>query len=555
MFMDETLINQLVALIREKPEAFQKVVKERPDLVRPVMLMVRGEQARQFTVDGYKAYYYCIFNRELPKHAEEWVVAFFEEWNSDKKPRGLMVKGFRGSSKSTVTSSLGTFISSHFPSRSGMIVQKNDDDAKGMAAFIADIFEFNPGHKACFPNIVPDKERGWGVESGYHLNNIAVDHGKWVQMCMEDHGRDPSIIVASAKSGAVGKHPSGWLLLDDIHDYKNVSSKAEMAHVVNTVKSDILPTLIRSGQQPMVLWAYTPWDEEDAYAQMERSGMFRKVSTPAFRVDPGGPDVFDGKSGYYAWPEVMGEKELTNWRNTLGTREFERMLMCSLENARSGRIMFYQFDNNLISYDWPMVGGVDPTNVEKPVGLDGQRSHFALAYVARIPQGGAVIVDGVLTQCSQLEAENYILQAQTKFPYYRYTAVENVGGGAGFIQSIRRNSKLRIVASDLSPMDLDTKKVRDKKSRIEKEIGPWLENGTIRISDAQTPFLDALRRGLNQFYDLPKTDYAFDAWDAVYHAVKMMPEVLTIAPIGDRLPGTRKVKKNNSPLRGMGAYA
>ena len=553
--MDETLINQLVQLMREHPEAYQKVAREKPELVRPVMLMVRGEQARQFTADGYKAYYYCLFNRELPKHTYPWVEAFFEEWNSDKKPRGLMVKGFRGSSKSTVTASLGTFITSHFPVRSGMIVQKNDDDAKGMAAFVADVFEFNPGQRACFPNIVPDKERGWGVESGYHINNTAVDHGKWVQMQMEDHGRDPSIIVASAKSGAVGKHPSGWLLLDDIHDYKNVSSKAEMAHVVNTVKSDILPTLIRSGQQPMVLWAYTPWDEEDAYAQMERAGMFRKVSTPAFREDAEGPDAFDGKRGFLAWPEVMGVKELENWRNTLGTREFERMLMCSLENARSGRIMHYSFSSELISYDWPMVGGVDPTNVEKPVGSDGQRSHFALAYVARIPQGGAVIMDGVLTQCSQLEAENYILQAQTRFPFYRYTAVENVGGGAGFIQAVRRNSKLRIVASDLSPMDLDTKKVRDKKSRIEKEIGPWLENGTVRISDAATPFLDALRRGLNQFYDLPKTDYAFDAWDAVYHALKMMPEVLTIAPIGAELPRTRKGKKNNSPLRGIGAYA
>ena len=218
-------IEELAELMKTHPKEVREVLLSNPDLFRPVMLMVRAEEARQFDFDGYRAYYWCIFDRELPKHTWPWIAAFFEEWGANKSPRGLMVKGFRGSTKSTVTATLGTFITSHFPSRSGMIVQKNDNDAAGMAAFVADMFEFNPGQRACFPNIRPDKERGWGVESGYHINNTDEPHDRWVQLCMQDHGRDPSVIVASAKSGAVGKHPSGWLLLDDIHDYKNVSSK------------------------------------------------------------------------------------------------------------------------------------------------------------------------------------------------------------------------------------------------------------------------------------------------------------------------------------------
>ena len=146
------------------------------------------------------------------------------------------------------------------------------------------------------------------------------------------------------------------------------------------------------------------------------------------------------------------------------------------------------------------------------------------------------------------------MDAQSRYPHWKYTAVENVGGGAGFIQSIRRNNKIRIVASDLAPMDIETRRPRNKKARLEKELGPWLENGTIRISNARTPFLDALRRGCEQFFDLPKEDYAFDAWDAVYHAVKMMPEVLVIPSIGEQLPTRYKKVRAASPLAGLSGY-
>lgn len=549
-----TELEELAQLIRQYPDALRQLMRDAPEKVRPVLLMVKAVEAREFTLDGFKAYYWCLFDRELPKHAEAWVEAFFEEWHSGKDPRGLMVKAFRGATKSTVLAVLCTFITSHHPVRSGLIVQKNENDAKDMASFIADIFEFNAGQKACFPNIIPDKPRGWGVDSGYHLNNTNHEHDQWVQLCMQDHARDPSIIVASVSSGAIGKHPSGWLLLDDIHDFKNTESKAEMAKVVNTVKADILPTLVRKGNKPFVLWAYTPWDEKDAYSVVEKSGMFRMVSTPAFTKDANGQDSFDGEAGYYTWKDLLDEDKLKAWRTTLGIREFRRMFMCSLEGANSGSLVYYPYDFTLVSPDWPMVGGVDPTNVDKPVGEGGERSHFALAFLARIPNGGAVITDGVLRQCSQLEAEAHILDAQSRYPHWKYTAVENVGGGAGFIQSIRRNNKIRIVASDLAPMDIETKRPRNKKARLEKELGPWLENGTIRISNARTPFLDALRRGCEQFFDLPKEDYAFDAWDAVYHAVKMMPEVLVIPSIGEQLPTRYKKVRAASPLAGLSGY-
>ena len=58
----------------------------------------------------------------------------------------------------------------------------------------------------------------------------------------------------------------------------------------------------------------------------------------------------------------------------------------------------------------------------------------------------------------------------------------------------------------------------------------WFEDGTVRISSADTPFLNALRRLFDKFYDLdPKHDSSFDAFDAVFHALRNMPDVLVKA--------------------------
>ena len=69
----------------------------------------------------------------------------------------------------------------------------------------------------------------------------------------------------------------------------------------------------------------------------------------------------------------------------------------------------------------------------------------------------------------------------------------------------------------------------------------WFEDGTVRISSADTPFLNALRRVFDKFYDLdPKHDPAFDAFDAVYHALRNMPEVTVKSTFDEKKPVVKR---------------
>jgi phage terminase large subunit-like protein len=112
--------------------------------------------------------------------------------------------------------------------------------------------------------------------------------------------------------------------------------------------------------------------------------------------------------------------------------------------------------------------------------------------------------------------------------------VEDVGKSDDFIQVVTRNPNLRI-----NPKPPGRLK---KEKRLEQTLGPWLENGAIRISDAETPFLTELRNELDN-YPLHSHD---DAMDALYYAMRNMPEVLTL-PINEEIPiiGSRNNKLNN----------
>jgi hypothetical protein len=106
-----------------------------------------------------------------------------------------------------------------------------------------------------------------------------------------------------------------------------------------------------------------------------------------------------------------------------------------------------------------------------------------------------------------------------------------------------RNPGLRII-----PMHSGR---RSKNARLEIELSPWLENGFIRVSDADTPFLIALRAALDS-YPFHDED---DTLDSLYYAARGMPDVLVMPKAGDELPeyGREKTKMVN-PMIAFGRH-
>jgi phage terminase large subunit-like protein len=125
------------------------------------------------------------------------------------------------------------------------------------------------------------------------------------------------------------------------------------------------------------------------------------------------------------------------------------------------------------------------------------------------------------------------------FRGHTLTVVEGDGKGEEFIQTIRRNPGLRILA-------LKTGGKR-KSARLEKGLQPALASGQVKISDANTPFLNALRKELA---DYPHSRHD-DTMDAVYWALRGMPDVLVGEKVFDELPDKNYKKKSVNPFNSL----
>lgn len=512
-----------------------------PELLAPIKAQVnqarlefRATLARElFTPEGFGHFFWCTFGYELAPYAQKiWVPEIFA---AHKDNTGVLLEAFRGGGKSIVGSGLDAFIIGHNPKGSILVVAANDTAANKITAMLADIIEYLPGWKTVFPNIVPDKERGWGAQ-GYQVKDTSIAYDKWVEMTVQDHGRDPSFVGFGVESSSIpGMHPTNVLHVDDIHDDKNTSSPRELEAVLRAVRKNILPTMSRPGKKPFMQFQYTPWVDGDAYQEMESTGYFRHIKTPLYTEvsegDAGAVD-YDGKWVRFAdWPEFINPAFADTWKTILKDKvTFTLMMLLDREGAIKKRVFkYYPYRNELINMNWPMVTGADYASVIMPSrGVSGDLSHFSLAQVLKTPEAVAVIAGGIVEQCTQLEAEEYALNAQRLYRGYLNMVVEMDGKGAEFYQLIARHPQMKVI-----PKWTGGKK---KPDRLYKTMSGWFDVGKVRVSDADTKFLRLFRSFLEKFPNLDRHAPEWDVADSVYYALLGMPDVLQMPVMENELP-------------------
>ena len=255
--------------------------------------------------------------------------------------------------------------------------------------------------------------------------------------------------------------------------------------------------------------------------------------------------MFLGERITLTWPEVFPievVQEHYDMDLTPGKVEFARMYLLDLTKTQNKVFIWQSYPGEKTKGDWPVMVGVDYAGtMDERRNREGRNDYFAMAYVMKLPDGGAVVYDGLRTHCTQAEAEVYVTAAQAQFPHHLAAVIEGDGKGEEFIQVLRRNPTLKLI-----PMKTGGK---GKGPRFEYQLQPWLASGRVRISDAKTPFLDALRKELSD-YPYGKND---DCIDAVYWALRGMPDVLTMPSSRDELPPLYRKKKVNpfANLRGQ----
>jgi hypothetical protein len=466
---------------------------------------------------GFEVFYRLVFGRELPRHAkEEWLPAIYQ---AKREGKGTVIEAFRGSSKTTtLTIAWVAFQVGHHPHKSNLLLQVGDHIARDNAQQIADIILYNQGWKRVFPHVEPDRKAGWS-STGYEVMRTDMDYADWRRLCTREKGKDPTFVGLGYRSRAViGKHPTGVLLVDDIHDENNTRSARELETVRKIVMGTIIPTVTPGTWQVFV---GTPWTDNDVLAYLKSTGRYISVRTPIMRDqesgigDQGSGD--DGKDSQSAisniqssipvWPERFPIEEIEKLRKTIGEVEFARMFLLDLK-AASGvhlrREWLGAYPRKKIDPGWPVVMGVDYASTADQL-VDGRRDYFAVAIGRALPGGaGIVLVDGFRGQISQGEAEAKLKGLARVFPTTQLIGVEAVGKGEEFFHLMLRTSRLPVRA--VRPGR------QSKGERFERGMAPLFEFNRAWVADIDTDFLTAFRE---EWVRWPYGEHD-DTLDAVY---------------------------------------
>ncbi len=487
---------------------------------------------------GFATFYRMLFRRDLPLHAFAWVRRLYA---AREQGKGFVIEAFRGSSKTTsISVAFLAFRIGLFPQDSFLVLQATVAAARATCVQVADLIVNNAGWHLAFPHVVRDKEVGWSMAHGYEVKRDDMPYTDWRQLCAETKGRDRTFIGLGYRSShIVGLHPTGMLLADDIHNENNTRSVKEMDKAVAIITSNILPTLNPNSWKVFI---GTPWRQGDVLQYLKATETYTSVSTPIYTetdrpiVGAHGNAPSDSEGGLQAaptdgysssvvspppepaqpdpwlsreltWPERFPIHVIENYRQMLGEREFARMYLLDLSAAEGINLKaewLQKVDSSAIQPTWPVVMGVDYASTADKQ-RDNDLDYFAVAIGRAQPSGsGIILIDGYRGHLSHAEAQDKLLELVAFYPNTEVIGIESVGKGEEFYQSLSSHPSLPIV--EMNPGG------KGKGPRFQKALGPMFERGWARISNIESPFMQAFRR---EWLRWPWGDHD-DTLDATY---------------------------------------
>ncbi|MCL5428930.1 MAG: hypothetical protein M1347_03880 [Chloroflexi bacterium] len=235
------------------------------------------------------------------------------------------------------------------------------------------------------------------------------------------------------------------------------------------------------------------------------------IASPSSHDQPIVPDVgrgtLDVSNVELTWPERFPIPVIENYRQMLGEREFARMYLLDLSAAEGINLKaewLQKVDSSMIQPAWPVVMGVDYASTADKQ-RDNDRDYFAVAIGRAQPSGsGIILIDGFRGHLSHAEAQDKLLELVAFYPNTEVIGIESVGKGEEFYQSLSSHPSLPIV--EMNPGG------KGKGPRFQKALGPMFERGWARISNIESPFMQAFRR---EWLRWPWGDHD-DTLDATY---------------------------------------
>lgn len=462
------------------------------------------------SVEGFCAWYECKFKRPVPPVIEyvwapEYITAFNEH-------TGVLVEGHRGSGKSTFLITWVEYLTGKRPLGSSQLIRINGQQAGEADEAISATIEYSPAWAMCFPNVVPDKSKGWSISGRFvmDMNIVCEDksgYGKWIQMCVADHLAEPSFLCSGITSrDFIGKHPSNGQYYDDLHDEGNTRSAREMQEIADIIEKNIVPTWTRPENRPVLGVACTLWNPNDGYHALLRTGVFKhiktpicvKVSDPTIQVGEERVEVswvkkyepfdFEFDQYYPMWDKYGAETiAMLKRQNPV---YFNLMYMCDLDSIK-GKVLkeewLHVFPMEKINPSWAVYFGIDFASSEDKL-KDKKRDFFALSVLVALPWGGSVLIDGFREHLEFFEAVERVKAFATRYPTLVTVGVEKWGSGEKFKEALLYSSRLNVV-----PFPFDGAPVHSKGQRYQFELAPMFVDGRLWISDSPVQFIQQFK--------------------------------------------------------------
>lgn len=498
-------LTKFVELTKTDPEKAKELLLANPKVLKQLQdLNKRYRAAEKVSAEGFKIFYKAIYKRELPEVCIPIVNEFVWAYENRK---GVMEECWRGFGKSTLLLAWVAYVTGARPVGSSTFIRINEKAAQKSGGTIAEIIETNPGWKEIFPHVVPDKDAGWSAENGYHVKDEQYiskhSYNEWLQLCFADHTSEPSIACGGVTSGIViGTHPSNGCWIDDLHDENNTRSVAEMAEVVAVLKGNIISTWFGRGGSPAIGVACTPWSEKDAYAEMMKTGLFKKVSIPIFvradnlpenhpatelwkknkdkhtvRFEPYNCDVI------LTDPEPFPLQKVVEMYDANPAR-FGQMYLLDLSTLKGltlKRERLGEFPVDQIKNSWMCYFGVDFASTTDKIKQD--TDYFSVSIGRIIPSGGVVCVGGFIGRLSMSEA---LAKLQSLYELYHpvLIGVEKLGSGRQFIETLMYQTRLPIL-----PLPMKGTPLKSKGQKFEEVLDGLFSTGRMWINSVQDDYL------------------------------------------------------------------